>query len=182
MSRWRVMAKSAALAATLAAGTLLAQGVHVDFDNSANFGQYKTFCFIQVHSSDQTAETRLKEAITKNLTDKGWHVADSDCQVSIAAIGGVKDRKEYSTFYEGLAPGWGWRSGLRGWGDWGSGGVIIRVDDIPVGLLVVDLFDTSSKQLVWRGTSKNYLSGNSDKNADKLHQAVDKMFNKFPPK
>jgi hypothetical protein len=33
-----------------------------------------------------------------------------------------------------------------------------------VGTVVVDLFDTNTKQLIWRGASSDTLSNNSDKN------------------
>ena len=182
MNTWRRVAQGAALAATLAAGSLLAQEVSVDFDHNVNFGQYHTFCFNKVHASDQIVEGRLRDAIAKDLTSKGWQQADSGCNVSIDAIGGVKERKEYDTFYEELGPEWGWRSGLRGWGTWGNASEITTVDEIPVGLLVVDLYDANSKELVWRGTSRDYLTNNAEKNAEKLNKSIDKLFSKFPLK
>jgi hypothetical protein len=50
-----------------------------------------------------------------------------------------------------------------------------------VGTLVVDLFDTKTKQLLWRGTSSDTLSNNSDKNIKNLDKGVEKMFKNFPP-
>jgi hypothetical protein len=50
-----------------------------------------------------------------------------------------------------------------------------------VGTVVVDLFDTKTKQLIWRGASSDTLSNNSDKNIKNLDKGVDKMFKHFPP-
>jgi hypothetical protein len=50
-----------------------------------------------------------------------------------------------------------------------------------VGTLVVDLFDTKTKTLLWRGISSDTLSNNSDKNIKNLDKGVEKMFKKFPP-
>jgi hypothetical protein len=50
-----------------------------------------------------------------------------------------------------------------------------------VGTVVVDLFDTKTKQLIWRGAASDTLSNNSDKNIKNLNESVDKMFKHFPP-
>ncbi|WP_213807607.1 DUF4136 domain-containing protein [Granulicella sp. dw_53] len=180
MKNWRTIVKGAAFAVTLAAGTMLAQDVHTDFDENANFAQYRTFCYGKVHASNQLVENRIRAAVMRDLTAKGWEQTDAHCDVSVSAVGFVHDKQEYNTFYDGLGPGWGWRG--RGWGGWGGGPAVTTVDNIPVGMLVVDLYDTRSKQLLWRGTSKQDLSDKPEKNAQKLNKAIDKMFDKFPPK
>jgi hypothetical protein len=50
-----------------------------------------------------------------------------------------------------------------------------------VGTLVVDLFDTHTKKLIWRGSASDTLSGKSGKNIKNLDKGVDKMFEHFPP-
>ena len=52
----------------------------------------------------------------------------------------------------------------------------------PVGTVVVDLFDAGTKQMVWRGVARDVLADQPEKNTKKLHKAVEKMFEKFPPK
>jgi hypothetical protein len=47
--------------------------------------------------------------------------------------------------------------------------------------LVVDLYDAKTKQLLWRGSSSDTLSNNSNKNIKNLDKGVQKMFKKFPP-
>jgi len=158
----------------------LAQEVHTDYDQQTDFTQFHTFCFKQVRASNQLVEGRLRNAITGELTGKGWQVASGQCDVSIAAIGYIRNAQEYTTFYDGLGPGWGWR-GRWGWGGWGGGPAITTVQDIPVGTLSIDLFRTSDKALIWRGTSKQGLSNDPQKNVSKLNKAVHKVFKKFPP-
>lgn len=51
-----------------------------------------------------------------------------------------------------------------------------------VGMLIVSMFERTSKQLIWRATSSSDLSGNPEKNTKKLDKDVQKMFKKFPPK
>jgi hypothetical protein len=47
--------------------------------------------------------------------------------------------------------------------------------------LVVDLFDSNTKKLIWRGASSDALSDKSAKNIKNLDKGVEKMFDHFPP-
>jgi hypothetical protein len=44
------------------------------------------------------------------------------------------------------------------------------------------MFDTTTKQLIWRGSATDLLSDKPEKNISKLNKAVQKMFEHFPPK
>lgn len=74
----------------------------------------------------------------------------------------------------GWGPGWG-----AGFG--GSGFSNTQVVYTPVGSLVVDIFNSTNKRLIWRGVARQALSGSAEKNENKLMHAVDKMFRNFPP-
>ena len=52
--------------------------------------------------------------------------------------------------------------------------------NVPIGTLAVDVYDSASKQLVFRGTATDKLSKHADKNAEKGEKAVDKIFDKLP--
>lgn len=56
-----------------------------------------------------------------------------------------------------------------------------EIDHVPVGSLILDLYDSGSGRLVWRGQASDELSGKPDKDSQKLEKAVNKMFEKFPP-
>jgi len=45
----------------------------------------------------------------------------------------------------------------------------------------VDLFDSKTKTLIWRGSANDTLSDQSDKNIKNLDKAVNKLFEHFPP-
>jgi hypothetical protein len=53
---------------------------------------------------------------------------------------------------------------------------------VPVGTLMLDMYDAQTHQLIWRGRSSATLSNNGDKNTKKLDKDIDKMLNGFPPK
>ena len=50
------------------------------------------------------------------------------------------------------------------------------------GTLVVDMFDSATKELLWRGSASGTVSSKSDKNIKNLDKGVQKMFKNYPPK
>jgi uncharacterized protein DUF4136 len=161
----------------LFASTVSAQQVKTDYDRSANFGQYKTYSWEQVKTKDALDVDRVKSAVNAALAAKGWSQVDSGGDVSIIAVETTQNQQSLNTFYDGFGGGWGWRR----FGGGGFGEATTTTETYKVGTLVVDLFDTKTKQLRWRGTSSDTLSNNSDKNIKNLDKGVEKMFKNFPP-
>jgi Domain of unknown function (DUF4136) len=154
-----------------------AQQVKTDYDRSANFAQYKTFSWQHVKTKDALDVDRIKNAVNAALAAKGWTQVDSGGDVSIIAIEMTQQQQTLNTFYDGFGGGWGWRR----FGGGGFGEATTTTDTYKVGTVIVDLFDTKTKQLIWRGSSSDTLSNNSDKNIKNLDKGVDKMFKHFPP-
>ncbi|MCU1240474.1 MAG: hypothetical protein JWO71_1200 [Candidatus Acidoferrum typicum] len=158
-------------------GKSSAQQVKTDYDRSANFGQYKTYSWEQVKTKDALDIDRIKSAVNAALAAKGWTQVDSGGDVSIVALETTQNQQTLNTFYDGFGGGWGW----RGFGGGGFGDATTTTETYKVGTLVVDLFDTKTKTLLWRGSSIDTLSNNSNKNIKNLDKGVEKMFKKFPP-
>ncbi|HXJ13532.1 MAG TPA: DUF4136 domain-containing protein [Candidatus Limnocylindrales bacterium] len=154
-----------------------AQQVKTDYDRGANFTQYKTYSWEQVKTKDPLDVDRIKSAVNSALSAKGWTQMDSGGDVSIVAMEITRSQQTLNTFYNGFGGGWGWRR----FGGGGFGEATTTTDTYKVGTVVVDLFDTKSKQLIWRGSSSDTLSNNSDKNIKNLDKGVEKMFQHFPP-
>ena len=174
----------AALGAAVAAGPALhAQKVSTDYDHHANFETYHTFSFYRVQTANPLFEQRVKDAITHDLQSRGWQMVPNGGDIAITAIGDVHNEQEYTTFYNGLGGGYGW----RGWGGWGGGWggreATTTTQNIPVGTLMVDLYDTRTHNLVFRGRAMDELhTKHTDKNIEIVNKSVDKMFDHFPPK
>ena len=154
-----------------------AQQVKTDYDRSANFGQYKTYSWEHVKTKDPLDIDRIKGAVNAALAAKGWTQVDSGGDVSIVAMEITRNQQTLNTFYDGFGGGWGWRR----FGGGGFGEATTTTDTYKVGTLVVDLYDAKTKQLLWRGSSSDTLSNNSNKNIKNLDKGVEKMFKKFPP-
>jgi hypothetical protein len=156
----------------LSAIPAMAQQVKTDFDRSANFNQYKTYSWSTVKASDPLWVDRIKSAVDSALAAKGWTQIESGGDVSITAMEITKNQQTLNTFYDGGFGGWRWG---------GFGNATTTTETYKVGTLVVDLFDTHSKKLIWRGSSSDTLSNKSEKNIKNLNKGVGKMFKHFPP-
>jgi hypothetical protein len=166
---------TAALIAIFVSAPALAQKVETDYDHSVNFTHYHTYCWGHVHSSDPLYEDRIRSAVDQALQAKEWRAVPEGCDVTLTAVLIEKNKTEYTTFYNGLGGGWRWHG-------WGTGMATTEVEKIPIGTLVVDIYDTSSEHLVWRGLASDQLSDKPEKDTKKVEKAVDKMFAKFPPR
>lgn len=159
----------------LFAGNSSAQDVKTDYDRNANFGQYKTYSWEQVKTRDPLDVDRIKSAVDGALSANGWTRVDSGGDASIVAMEATHNQQTLNTFYDGFGGGWRW----RGFGDIAE--ATTTTETYKVGTLIIDLFDTKTKKLLWRGSSMDTLSNNSEKNIKNLDKGVEKMFKHFPP-
>lgn len=155
-----------------------AQDVKTDFDDNYNFSQLHSFA-VKIGTSwgNQLSEQRVKDAVTKVLTERGWRTADESSADALVVIHGASQTKQsLNTFYSG---GWGG----YGWGGVGAtpGTATTTVNEYKVGTLVVDIFDAKDKKLVFRGVGQDEISGKPEKNEKKIEKATAKMFKNFPP-
>jgi len=147
-----------------------ADDVKTDRDKNADFSHYKTYSWIKAQANDQLWQQRIQDAVDNALQSKGLQKVESGGDLGVAAVGSTRNQQEYQTFYDGLG-GWYWQ---------GFGEQTTTVQNYPVGSLIVDLFDSNSKRLVWRGTASAALSQDPSKNEKKLDHDVSKMFEKYP--
>jgi hypothetical protein len=152
--------------------TASAVEVRSDFDHHANFSQYKTYSWAKVDTPDPLWNDRVKEAVDRALTAKGWSQVPSGGDVSVVAVGTTHQKPTLRTFYDGFGGGWQWG---------GFADATTYVENYTEGTLVVDLFDSASKKLIWRGSATDVLSGKPEKDEKKVDKAVAKMFDHFPP-
>ena len=153
--------------------------VKTDYDRTAEFGRYKTYSWGKVHTQDPLWADRIKAAVASELAAKGWTESESGGDVSIMAMEMTEDHRTLNTYYDNFGGGWGWRR----WGGLGDsfGTSTTTEQTYQVGTLVIDLFDTNAKKLIWRGSASDTLSDKSDKNLRRLNSDVRKMFDHFPP-
>jgi hypothetical protein len=185
--RYRFNLALAAIFLVASSVAAFAGNVRTDYDHSVNFAQYHTYSWGKVQTSIPFYASRIKQAVDKDLQSKGWQLAESGGSVMIFATDNVHDHQQLQTMYDGMGGGWGagWGWGGWGWGDgWGPGmgESTTTTTNQHVGDLVIDMFDATSKKLLWRGVATQDLSTNASKNTKSLDGDINNMFKKFPPK
>ena len=183
------MKKSIILAIALLVGGVtatVAQDVRYNFDSKADFSKFKTYKWVEIKGADhanQLVDKQITEAIEAELATKGLQKTDADtADLYIGyqtAIGTEKQFTSYNTGW-GYGPGWG-----GGWYGGGMGSTMTTgtTSTIYVGQLVVDMYDTAGKDLVWRGTASKTIDPKAkpDKQQKNLKKAVAKLFKNYPP-
>ena len=160
------------------------QDVHYNYDHGANFAAYKSYEWVDIPGpggavSDQLIDQAIKRAVDEQLSQKGLTQVEKGGYLKVGYHALIREEKslDLSGFGTGIGP---WGGGLGGWN---SGNVTGQTSAIPVGTLVVDLYDPIRKQLVWRGdvTKVLELNKNPDKNYRALQKAMRKLFKNYPP-
>ena len=162
----------------LLAGCASTPTVTTDHDPAANFASYRTYSWAaKPQIGSPLVQQRIVDGIDARLRAKGWTQAPNG-QVAIAAHVVASQKQTIDTFYTGSSMGgWGYRGGWRG----GMGSATSTVRTYDVGTLIVDMFDASTQQAVWRGSASSTVSSSPEKVNQTVDAALDKMFAGFPP-
>lgn len=185
--RLDVMVRYAILVISVAAlvfGCASSFEVHHDWDRDADFTQYKTFSWLEretpkagsarvTQRRNPLLEKRIQSAVEGQLTSKGLVRVEGTADLVVAYHTGREDKIDISTY--------GYRYGCD---YWGYGGREIDVYHYKEGTLIVDLIDSRSRELVWRGSATGTVKDNptADQLEKKLNEVVKKLFQEYPPK
>jgi hypothetical protein len=168
MKSWIPKSMKIAFATAAIAGAAAASTVKLDYDRTVDFSTYESWAWKHGEERRGTtlAETRIRRALTDGFTNRGFErvdeLAEADFLVDYhaAAHGELRVREDFRT------PGVG-RD--------------LTVDRVPVGTLVVDVFDAETGALVWRGLVSDTLARAPERAERKTAKAVTKLLARFPP-
>lgn len=156
--------------------------VFSDYDSSVDFNTYKTYAFLkpgidEVEVSDLDKK-RILKAIETTLESKGFTKSENpDLLINLAIKSSndvyINQNNWWGTpFGFGYGYGWGW-----GW----PNNNIATVSSQTNGMLFIDLIDTKTKQLVWQGKGKGYISEYTKKRDERIQYFVSEILKKYPP-
>jgi len=163
------------------------QDVHYNYERGANFSAYKTYQWVDLPGPggavpDQLIDQEIKRSVDEQLAQKGLTRVEKDGDLKVGYHAIIHEEKgiNLSGFGTGGGPFGG---GGPGWGGWNSGTVAGQTSTIPLGMLIIDLYDPANKKLVWRGdaTKSIELNRDPDKNYKNLQKAMAKLFKNYPP-
>ncbi|HUO60855.1 MAG TPA: DUF4136 domain-containing protein [Candidatus Acidoferrales bacterium] len=170
----RILLQSMAIA-FLACSVVIAQDVRTNYMPGTNFAKYHSYKWVNIEGGqhpNQIADAEIKQAVDSQLAAKGLTKTDSDqADLYVGYQAAVDQEKQWNAY--------GMGGGVR----WG-GMATATQSTISNGTLVLDMYDPSTKQLVWTAAGTKTLDPSSkpEKNQKNLDKAVAKMLKDFPPK
>jgi hypothetical protein len=154
--------------------------VFSDYDTAVDFKDYTTYAFFkpgidEVEISDLDKK-RILKAIEVELDGKQLTKSETpDLLINLAV-------KSSNDVYINQNNGFGYGYGFRFWNGWGlPNNNIATVSSQTNGMLFIDLIDTKTKQLVWQGKGKGYISEYSKKRDERIQHFVTEILKNYPP-
>jgi uncharacterized protein DUF4136 len=173
--RFKALLPVVVIAAALACSTLKTSA---DFDPKTDFTKYKTWAWKDDRSiKDPLWVKRIQDALESTLSTRGLTRNEQSSDLWVAVHARFSEQTQVTSYDTGWGYGYGWRYG-------GGGMTTTRVEQIPVGTLIVDLVDAQRKELVWRGTGSDTLNPqrSPEEKEKALREALAKMFENYPPR
>ena len=118
-------------------------------------------------------EQRVIDAVDAQMKAKGLTRVDSGGDISITYHAAATESMDVQTFSTGSYYGcWG--------GCMSTASTTVR--PVTTGTLIVDMVDTRTNKMLWRGSGTDTVTGEPADSERKINEAVVRMFQAFPPK
>ena len=161
--------------------------VNSDYDPAFDFSGFRTWNWLtgpQAATVDPRlpaglVEERIRTSLVRHLAARGFQRSASvkpDFRVGFHAA--VKDKISVQTVNRavGYRPGWGDRGGMMR-----SGTYVLEYEQ---GTLILDIVDSSTDRLVWRGSAQAEVDSDAtpEKREKRIDAAVGQILESFPPR
>lgn len=161
--------------ALLACNLAFAQDVSTNSMPGTDFSKYHTYKWVPIEGAvqpNQIVDAQIKQSVDAQLATKGLTKTDGEkADLLVGYQVSISQEKQWNAYGTG---------GVR----WGGGMATAQQSTISTGTLVLDMYDPSTKQLVWSGRVSKTLdpSANQGKKQKNLDKAMDKLLKNYPPK
>jgi hypothetical protein len=123
--------------------------------------------------ADPSVDGQIKQSIDSQLAARGLTKADDTADLNVDYQAALSNVETWQTYED--------------WSDTTIMGPRLpkkKKVTIEVGTLVIDMYDTAAKQLVWTGRANKTLDPNSsrEERQENLDKAAKKLLADFPPK
>ncbi len=158
--------------------------------NKTDLSSYHTFAWMPQakadgkNQSNAMADNKIKDATTKSLLSKGLKLSQDtpDLIINYTLTTGQGSRTNlYASYpvypfgYFGFGWGWGYRPYYYAYGAPFSyyGAVVAEKEHYKEGTLIIDLIDSRTHRIVWRGFGVGEVHKNNEKNIADLPKVVE---------
>jgi hypothetical protein len=155
--------------------------VRTDYDTAADFSRLRTYRWLQTPSNaprdpridNDLLQSRVRVAVNDALHAKGYTEASENPDFRVTYHVMLRDKLDVQSFplYYGY--------GLGSW----PGASDVRLSQYEEGTLMLDVIDSASNELVWRGAAQARIDPNRSpqERTELINSAVRKMLDRFPP-
>lgn len=170
------------IGAALLVGACSGISTTTDYDPQVDFSGFSTYDWIDSQGEvDNITSSRVRQSVDGAMAGKGFTQSSSNPDLAISYQVTSAERRSFNT----VNSGWGGGYGGYGGGGWGMGmGTSTTTENVwQEGSLILGIFDTSSKNLVWTGTATTDIDGSRSPQdrQELIDSAVAKMMGDFPP-
>ena len=158
---------------------VLAQKTSFEYDKTADFTKFKSYALKDgTKVGDPLVDNRIVAAIEMQLAAKGMTKNNASPDMVVVYHVAFDKQKDITSYSTGGYGGYGYRWG----GGWGT--TDVRVSEILVGTLVIDITDAPKQEVVWRGMGVREVDtqAKAEKRDKNIASAVEKILKNFPPK
>ena len=155
-----------------------------DFDKEKDFDLYDSYVLLPWTQGDSLInkfdKERILNAVNKQMLDRGHAFNDSDPKLAVSVFLKL-DNKTSTTAYSNYYGGYGYGYAYPGWG-WGGGMGATTYSDYhyTIGTLVIDVYDTKSKQLIWQGVGAKSVDESPQTREQSVPKMISYIFKKYP--
>lgn len=161
--------------------------VSTDWDPAVDFSKFKSFTVLENKDPalNRLTGQRIISALVTELESKGLEQVKTEEKADLAIGFDVttEQRTTYQTVHNNMGGTYGFHSNsARLHGTMGSSRTTAHT--YTVGTLVIGVYETAKKELIWEGSASGTVSTTSrspEQNQQRINEAVQKILENFPP-
>ncbi len=174
-------------------GSCATTKVSVDYDKTVDFSKYKTYSFYGWAKESNKILTpfdqeRFEKAFAEEFAKRGLKYVPQGGDLTVALYIATEHKQETSATttttgmggyygyggYWGYGPRWGWGP------SYASSHTTVHTEEYREGTLIVDVFDTQKKQLIWEAVGKKRIDENTKNREENIKKVAAAMMKEFP--
>ncbi len=176
-------------------GSCVTTKVNVDYDKSVDFSKYKTYSFYGWAKESNKLLTpfdqeRIEKAFAAEFNKRGLKFVNQGGDLTVALYIATQHKQETTATttttgmsgyygyggYWGYGPAWGWGPSFA------SSHTTYNTTEYREGTLIIDVFDTQKKQLIWEAVGTKRIDESSKGKEERIKKVAAAMMKDFPIK